>query len=177
MNKYGLDVDGVLANFIQAFINKCCEEGVACPKDWTQIKAWMFVDPKDFDYIWGKIALDENFWLSLPVLENSKKSITKLPPPSAYVTHRPVPSAVTKQWLLNNGFPEAKVISVAEPENKVLQLKMNKISLFVDDRVSSCRYFNDNGINCLLYSSPQQVSDDLSGLTVIKSLGELKKYL
>ena len=174
---YGLDVDGVLLNFSQAFIEKCCSMGLPCPSDWTKVRGWMFVDEKVFYQVWKEIEKDEKFWLSLPPFEDAVKSIKKLPPPEVYVTHRPISSLITKQSLLNAGFPDAKVISVAEPENKVLQLKLNKVEVFVDDRITSCKYFRDNGIDCLLYDAPYHITEDTLNLPTIKSLKELKKYL
>src|ERR1051326_3804348 len=141
MKVWGSDIDGVLCNFSQGIIDKAAEMGLSkyFAEDWTKVTYWDM--SKRFMDVWKVIEHDEDFWFNLPVFDNVVQDINRLPsPPVLYLTHRPIPTSVTKAWLKAHGFPEAKVVSVAEPENKVLQLKMNKVELYPDDRITSVRF-------------------------------------
>jgi hypothetical protein len=173
----GLDVDGPLANFSSHFIARARALGLGerFPSCSEEIKQWMFCSQEDYNTVWDTVKNDEQFWLTIPPVVVSQEffkndSCFK---PAAYVTHRPVRSNVTARWLNLNGFPPATVISVSDPVNKLLQLRMSKVNLFVDDRVDTVRNLRDGGINAVLYKMSHQQAEDISGLPVISDLSEL----
>lgn len=170
-----LDVDGVLANFSQGAINRAKQMGLGphFPNHYTEVKNWGMSEK--FSEVMRDAWTDEEFWLSLKPLPNSRLSFT----PLVYITSRQVPSSVTEKWLSNNGFPEAEVITVDRPEKKLMYLKQLKAKVLVDDLYSTVRQCREAGINALLYHAPYQVGHELEclDLPVIKNLEEVWDYL
>lgn len=172
--RIALDVDGVLANFAQGFIDRGREMGFCdqLPCCWRHVPNWDFGLPtKTKQSIWEAINSDHAFWLSLPIVPSSRPPIPLCP--IAYVTSRRIPSAVTARWLYTNGFPVAEVITVSAPEEKVAQLQLLEVDLFVDDYAPTVKQCRAAGINTLLFGASWQATEDTTGLPTINSLGEI----
>jgi hypothetical protein len=176
---WGSDVDGLLSNFGQGFIERGVAMGVNCclPEDHTKIDKWMFPCSPHFKEIWASVEKDEAFWLGLPVYEQAREAMQEIEPPAFYITSRPVRNEVTEQWLEQNGFPKARVITVSDPQHKLQYLVEHKLDGYVDDLVSTIRQVRSEGVNGILYKAPYQVSEDISGLPIISDLRELPKML
>lgn len=177
----GLDVDGVLANFLQGFIDAGSELGIQCclPKDWKKVDRWMFPCVDHFKAIWdAKCEHSYKFWLNLQPLPaavkyfNSKNAIT----PELYITKRPCPSFITRKWLRSVEFPDAEVVTVSDPKNK-LEIVQERCDVYVDDLPSTVRQMREAGVNALLYSAPFHKGENIEGLPIIKSLSEIRKYV
>src|SRR6185369_15320678 len=94
----GLDVDGVLANFTQAFINAGLEKGYArslFPSSWRDQNTWQIIPEPGQTQLWKAIEHDLWFWLSIQPHEDAGGFSA----PSYYITARPIPSLVTEAWL------------------------------------------------------------------------------
>lgn len=96
--KIGLDIDGVLCDFMGGFYEFFGE--IYVPVD-------DFNDP----FVWknfSKIEHNKEFWKNLKPLINPKDVQFDV---FCYITARPIPSHLTYLWLVNNEFPSAPVFS------------------------------------------------------------------
>ena len=114
LNSIGLDIDGVLADFICAW-NKIYPDVPAIPNKYDY-------DPnmgKRFRAMKEAGTLDD-FFLSLNPLIHPKNIGFE---PKGYVTARPVDTAVTELWLHKNGFPRKPVKTIPWGGNKIEVMK------------------------------------------------------
>jgi hypothetical protein len=174
--RIGTDIDGVLCDFGQGFINRSNEMGIQCcfPEDSSKIDKWMFPCGEHFKQVWDTVETDESFWLNLPPLrpaqEFFKSSLSFVP--RMYITKRHVSSDVTREWLVKNGFPDSEVITVDDPKKKI-QIVKQDCDIYVDDLVQTVVDMRKENINAILYAAPYQVSEDVSGLPIISDFREL----
>jgi uncharacterized HAD superfamily protein len=170
--RIGLDIDGVIANFTQATIERAKELGLSNQyiKSWEDVTYWD-VSPI-FSQIMKDAWLDPSFWLGLEPMPGCLPLPVK---PCCYITARPIDSKVTKQWLKKHNFPNAKVISVKTPEEKLAHIKNEKLDVFVDDLFSTVKQLRDANINAVLYKAPYQVGhvEECKGLPTISTLSEI----
>lgn len=165
MKKFGLDVDGVCVEFGEAFIDTCKSKQIHLKVG----KVWNFFDDDSRSYDVFR-NLEADFWLNLKVIDKAK-DLNSIP--TAYISHRNFPEKITKKCLINNGFPKAPVIHVANTEDKIKVIKQLEIDVFVDDRASTVLYCLENGIEAYLLD--QIWNADFKCLPRIYSLGELEK--
>lgn len=157
--KIGLDIDEVLANFIGAY---CEKYNLELPHCWN------------FDYEFKErlnvLRTDKDFWLSLkPLIKPSDLPFE----PSAYITARPVPNEWTMQWLSDNGFPVAPVITVEFGSEKIEHIKKLGLDWFVDDNFNTFKEMTNDGICCFLMDAKHNQRYEV-GNKRIKSLIDLK---
>lgn len=134
----GLDIDGVLAEFSDHFLNWFDFEDKSAPTDW---------DDRRFRENFHKIAHSEEFWSSLPPIIHPKDLDVK---PSVYITARDIPTEVSKNWILRNGFPDAPVITVGMGKSKVEVAQACKLDVFYDDSYRNFCELNEAGIKTYL---------------------------
>lgn len=171
--KIGLDIDGVLANFPQAFIERAAEFDLAdkFPKDWTAVDSWQIAScPDAFTTVWESIGRDSAFWLSIDPMPYSNPLHFK---PDCYITSRRIDGWVSQQWIAYNRFPTAEVITVSQPLDKLQHCLDRGLDLFVDDHIETVKHLRDNGVNAVLYEAPYQRGHDCLGLPTIKHLSEI----
>lgn len=145
MHNIGLDIDGVLADFTRGW-NAVYPDAPALPDRYNY-------DPHmgvRFKLMKAEGTLDD-FFLGLKPLIDPNDLPFK---PKGYVTARPIDTQVTEQWLKQNGFPKAKVITVSWGESKVDAMKDAGIEIFIDDFYDNFKELNDAGIVTYLYSAP-----------------------
>jgi hypothetical protein len=129
--RIGLDIDGVLANFQQGVIELAKKRGLPFYQHWTE---WSTRNPPPGPYadtfarLWPEIEGNAAFWLGLEPMHDAFVPF----PVACYVTFRPVPSEVSHEWLMEQGFPDAPVITV-DSGLKVPTLIEHGIDIFVDD--------------------------------------------
>jgi 5'(3')-deoxyribonucleotidase len=174
--RIGLDVDGVLSCFSAGVISRAKQLGLEdkFPTTCKDVDCWDMSDK--FSSLMRDVWTDEEFWLNLPVLKGSEF----IPfTPDCYITSRQVPSEVTKQWLDKNRFPEADVITVRRPEEKIQHILERNVDIFVDDLFSTVRTLREKGINALLFKAAYQSGHikECEGLPTIESLKEIKNYV
>lgn len=127
--KIGLDIDDVLADFMGTYLAR-----FGTPKRDAEIT-------KNVSQV---LIKDKEFWLNLPVV-NTIDFI-----PELYCTKRVNPKAWTRQWLINNGFPNRNIYQViCQIRNKADFIK-GRVDVFVDDSVSNFIKMNLAGVPCLL---------------------------
>lgn len=172
--KIGLDVDGVLANFSEAVIRRARKMGLAdeFPKTHEHIDNWDVAEK--FSHVMRDAWADPNFWLGL-------KPLTKVIPfkVDCYITARRIPSEVTRQWLKNNNFPDADVISVKNPDEKLHHITERQLDLFVDDYYVTITQLLEKGVNALLFVAPYQRGheEECRYLPKVHSLEDVLNYV
>lgn len=173
--RIGYDVDGVLACFSCGVIKRAAQMGLQdkFPTTCLAVDCWDMSEA--FSQVMKDAWEEPAFWIGLPRLLNEN-----LPsPPDCYITSRRVPSEVTKQWLDKHHFPEAEVITVSHPSEKLAIIKERQLDVFVDDLYSTVRELRDAGINSILFAAPYQTGHyaECKGLPTIRQLTEIVKYL
>lgn len=170
-SRIGLDVDGVLANFIAAMITRL--QGTKyvnfLPKshlEWTTYSGGNWVL---FNEAMSTFKDDPFFWSSIPKMDDAVFSFN----PYVYITARPVPSYVTKGWIRNNRFPVSPVFTVSNPIDKLRLIQHCQLDAFVEDYHKTAIELNEAGIKCYLLNRPWNVNEPTPGVERINSLCEL----
>lgn len=131
----GLDIDGVLCDFIGGFY-KTYRQNLNTLKRWDDIFVSSF-----FHEITNK---EDDFWRELLPCCDSKL-VEKV---DYYITSRATYNFLTEKWLKKWGFPEAPVHTIGN--NKTQLIKELKIDFFLDDKPEN--YFQINSFtNCQCY--------------------------
>lgn len=161
MNDIGFDVDGVLAAYVQAFLDYVHMTGQApdtLPRSEVNILSW---DLNGHIDVWNRVRpqFEKNpfFWLGIRKYDSAQRVMKERGvQPAAYVTARPICSDVTAYWLKANGFPDAPVVTVdwKKPEEKLQVLRDLGITRFIDDRIGTADELHDAGIESYLLSCP-----------------------
>ena len=161
--KIGLDLDGVLADFVGHLTKVSGHEGYS-PVYWNDpiIRAQLDIF-KD----------DVNFWATIPPLIDGSSLWFE---PHCYITARPIPNEVSEQWLDTYKFPKAPVYTVGHGITKVEAALKAGIDYFVDDGYVNFVELNNAGITTFLYTAPYNVKYNV-GDKRINSLEELKALL
>lgn len=164
MPRIGLDIDGVLAEFSDAFL---VNFGLSRdePNHWN--------DPRFRNETrWKEIENNENFWMGIDIIKCPETLIFE---PTVYCTARSIPTSWTQKWLNNKGYPVAPVISVGRSTSKVDALR-GKVDIFVDDHYDNFVELNNAGIYTLLMSRKHNEKYDVGDMR-IHDLDELKNYI
>lgn len=158
----GLDIDGVLADFNNHFLDYLNIEDKSPCNHWR--------DPR-FSRNFRKIVNDEKFWSTIPPLVDGKTLHFE---PCCYITSRPVDSNITEEWLDRHGFPVAPVITVGVKGSKVQACIDQKVQVFVDDHYDNYKDITKNTATlCLLMDRSHNRKHNV-GNKRIKSLEEIK---
>lgn len=145
MPKIGIDIDGVIADFIGAW-NKVYPEITTTPNSW-------YVDRSirdRFEKMKNDGKLNE-FYLNIKPLIKPEEMPFE---PHCYITSRPVPKEITEQWLDLNNFPAKPVYSIEVRKSKLDVAKEAGIEIFIDDSYDNFIDLNNNGIFTYLFTAP-----------------------
>lgn len=126
----GLDIDEVLADFWNPYLNR-----FGIPK----------CDAEITRNCSQKLEKDREFWLNLPVIRRPIGFEPKL-----YCTKRSCLKTYSKEWIDNNNFPHKPIYQVlCQTSNKASYIK-GRIELFIDDSPRNFIQMNLSGVPCLL---------------------------
>lgn len=183
--QYGLDIDGVLANFIEALISyaytHCPVESLLLPASWREWYSYDSHNPEAFRKVYKEITHLPSFWRSIEPLEEAVSEVKALPYlPTVYITSRPIPTEVTLDWLASVGLPTAPVVTVASSAEKVQHALEYGLTHFVDDLPGTCDAMQRAGITALLFDQPHNTNAQCSveaPYTRIRRLTELAPIL
>lgn len=161
--KIGLDIDGVLADFVKAWSN-LYDDVSSEPKSWYFDRNIM----DRFDSMSKENKLND-FYMSLEPMILSNDIMFE---PHCYITSRPVQSDVTEAWLDLHDFPRQPVYTVNVRETKVDVAKRENIEIFIDDSYENFIDLNKNGIFCYLYTASHNIKYDVGHMR-LNSLKDL----
>lgn len=163
--KVGLDVDEVLGDWVNAWVEKFNIK--------LQPESWYF-DRKimnRFKEMENNGELDDFYMNIKPLIKPSEIPFE----PHCYITSRPVSTKITEMWLDKYGFPTAPVYTVDLRKSKVQVAKEAGINIFVDDSFSNFVEMNKEGILTYLLSRKHNERFDVGHLR-IKSLSDIPLF-
>lgn len=131
--RISLDVDGVLADFETAYLKR--------------FKKWPNKDWAITRNVANILIHERDFWLNLPVL-NKVEFI-----PRMYCSARVNPKRWSKQYLRNNGFPEAPLYQVPGYKLSKAKTLKGRCDVHIEDSVKNFLDLNRQGIPCLIYNN------------------------
>lgn len=156
--KIGLDIDGVICNFEDAYCKKYGHSGF---DHWSS-------DYKTKENLEDAIKT-EDFYLNLePMIKGEEIPFE----PHCYITSRSIPVEWTERWLQKNRFPTRPVYTLPFGSSKVETAKSAGIDIFVDDSYTNFVELNKGGICTFLMDRPHNRKYDV-GFKRIHSLKEL----
>ncbi len=171
---FGMDVDGVCANFTKGITQQMRKMDLQTP-DEEEVREYDFGKWKSaFEIAFNTVKHDNSFWLGLepyPVV---------LPfMPVVYVTARPIDSIVTWLWLNRHGFPTASVVTIGPGESKVDVLQRYGVTVYVEDQPAFFKEINSAGIKCYLMDRPwnQEVKAGKLRIKELREMAEVSKEL
>ncbi|MFW6242711.1 MAG: dATP/dGTP diphosphohydrolase domain-containing protein [bacterium] len=161
--KIGLDIDGVLADFVGS---------------WTKIYPDISIEPNSWYFDrniidrFNKMKDDgslDDFYLNIEPLISSHDLKFE---PYCYITSRPVDTQITENWLDKHGFPRKNVHTVDVRKTKVDIAKEVNVDIFIDDCFDNFVDLNKNGVFCYLYSASHNMKYDVGHMR-LNSLNDL----
>lgn len=159
----GYDIDGVLAEFSDHFLNFFDFEDKSDPDSWD--------DPRFREnFHWTNDNYE--FWSTIPpIVKPSELTI----PPYCYITSRSIPSEWSMEWLWRNGFPYAKLITVGVGQSKIEAAKSLGCTHFIDDHLKNFDELNEAGVACFLKTRGHNVHRETD--MRVDSLDELQNAI
>ena len=144
--RIGIDVDGVLANFRDAFHQAARACGVRDVADADDPKSAHSIGQKDVKRVWEHIAKTPNWWMSLDPYEPDQiarlYSLTRAAGWEVFfVTNRPASAGDTVQfqtqwWIERHGFYLPAVLTVPGSRGEIANGL--RLDLLIDDLVMNC---------------------------------------
>lgn len=141
--RIGLDIDGVLADFMNAWSERYPEVPIL-PNSWHIDRQIMH----KFEKMRKNNELDD-FYLNIKPLIKPEDIPFE---PHCYITSRPVAKEITEKWLDMHKFPAMKVISLDIRKSKADAAKEANVDIFIDDSFENFVDLNNSGIFTYLYS-------------------------
>jgi len=160
--KIGLDIDGVLADFVNAWADKYGT--TRAPSSWYYDRKML----ERFNDLREKKELDELYMSIKPLITPEDLPFE----PHCYITSRPVSKEITEAWLDMHGFPARPVYSIGIRENKVDVAKESGIEIFIDDAYKNFVELNNAGIFTYLFTQSHNKRFDVGHMR-LNSLKEL----
>lgn len=147
--RLGLDIDGVLSNWLAAAFTKMWfDHGIDL---YPHVETWHPIDPEVNRFFRIIIKNDDIYRALMPISGSVDGVYTLLKhfERISYVTHRPATtSLVTLNWLEKWGFPQLPLYH--QNGSKVVRARALGLTHFVDDNPGTVRAMRDAGIAAYL---------------------------
>lgn len=173
--RIGLDIDEVLANFVDAYSRATGIEGK--PDHWNfcynmmdNFEKWKNNTTSKFkegDKLINE--LDDFYEYGIKPLCNPNLPFE----PICYITNRPVETHITKSWLEKHKFPLKPIFTTKSREEKIAIALEQKLDYFIDDNFETFVEMNKAGICCFLMDGSHNQKYNV-GYKRIKSLEDFK---
>lgn len=133
--RIALDIDDTLADFVGSY-NNHFNTNLASEPDWLITK-----NVRNLRY-------NKKFWLGLEKIEWINFT------PEIYCTKRINPKSYSRQWLLNNGFPDKPIYQMIYQRGNKADMIKGRCDVLIDDSVSNVRKCIQSGLPALLIDRP-----------------------
>ena len=160
--KIGFDIDGVLANTMQLFLDILLDVYAInhiTLNDITryELDACLDIDPEIISAA-NQAIIDGDYRGRLRPMAGASSVLRRLSRygPVRLVTARPYPGPINawmEEMLPPDRYP-VQITTTGGFENKVDVLKAEKITYFVEDRLETCFLLQDHDITPILYTQP-----------------------
>lgn len=177
----GIDIDGVLADFNSAFIQRCIDitgQDLFPPRPFD-IPTWNYPEyygylPMEVSQVWKSIKNDPTFWQKLPAYPDCREALGNLAVLDLaghniyFVTARPgiYAKQQTETWLWEQGFDRATVIISAE---KGLCARALGLHWYLDDRWENvCDVMATPGTRTVLVTRPWNDNNWVGGRDIFR---------
>ena len=134
MIRIGLDVDGTLADFESAYLNR--------------FKRWPNKDWAITRNVQNILIKERDFWLNLPVLRIPEFT------PRLYCSARVNNKRWTKKYLKDNNFPDAPLYQIPGYKLSKYPILKGRVDVYVEDSLKNFIDLNSKGVPCLLIDMP-----------------------
>ncbi len=162
-SRIGFDIDGVVADTMEAFIRLAAEDHAVPtirPADITEfeVEDCLDLEPAVIRAIFTRL-MQEPLAAGLKPMAHAVEVLSDLAQraPLTFVTARPLAEPIAA-WLENELGPEifasARLVAMGEHDNKGAYIKGLGLSHFVDDRAETCVGLEAQGITPLVFSQP-----------------------
>ena len=135
MLRIGLDIDGTIADFGSAYLQRF--------KKWPR-HDWAIT--RNVQHI---LIKEREFWLNLPVL----REVNFIP--RLYCSARVNNKRWTKKYLKDNKFPDAPLYQIPGYKLSKAKVLKGRVDAYIDDSIKNFIDLNSKGIPCLLIDSPE----------------------
>jgi uncharacterized HAD superfamily protein len=196
MVRLAIDIDGILARFVEGFariLNDIHPGAIPLgyqPSSWNAfVEESLDVTPDEYRGAWGKVRDTPSFWLRLDAYRDNvldlREYLTKSSAPwsrevyfltSRFATGGESAQYQTCAWLRGQGIPNANVIVVDRMEDKTLIAVTLKFSAIIDDNLETVYDLRNAGVNAYLLDQPwNRVTTDFEDYRVPSLRGFLKR--
>jgi len=162
-SRIGFDIDGVVANTMEAFIRLARTEYGAKvrPEEITefQVENCLNLDPVMVAEIFRRL-LEEPLACGLRLMSHARQVLTGFAEhgPLTFITARPQKKPIAR-WLKKELGPQVygrvRLVATGEHDNKAVFIKEMGLDFFVDDRVQTClQLAREEGIQPIVYRQP-----------------------
>jgi len=155
----GFDIDGVVADTMEAFIRLAFEEyeTVVAPEEITefQVEDCLDLDPLIVDEIFCRLLVEPGK-SGLRLMAGAKDVLTEFAEygPLTFITARPQREPIA-DWLAEQlggaVYDRARLVATGEHDGKVDHIRDLGLKYFVDDRAQTCIQLSAEGINPIVY--------------------------
>lgn len=95
-----------------------------------------------------KLRKDKAFWLSIPKID----SINFIP--ISYCTKRIIPKSWSRQWLVNNNFPNRPIYQMVYQKGNKARMIKGRCDVLIDDSPFNVKKCIESGVPALLIDRP-----------------------
>lgn len=181
MTRYGVDIDGVLANFDEACgrvmalaPNELSAETLATVR--RPAKYWYekrdLVGPENWTWFWRHAIVQYGVFAGAMPIGNELSYLERLPGEKFLISSRPrLAWEQTYQWLGNYRVNVEGVLHVNKPEEKREFIETLKLNYYVDDHPETVFNLIQDGVQAKCYVFDQPWNQDVKAPR-IKSLEE-----
>lgn len=158
----GFDIDGVVADTMEAFIRIAREEhGVTVlPEEITafQVEDCLDMDPEVVGEIF-RYLMEDPLGAGLKLMPYAGMVLKEFAhrAPLTFVTARPLAAPIA-EWLrvmLGEAvFQQSRLVATGEHDDKTRHIRAMGLRYFIDDRAQTCLTLEEAGLNPIVFSQP-----------------------
>ena len=162
-NRIGFDIDGVVADTVEAFLRLAKQrhginEFTAAHITEFNVAKCLPIAPEIIDAIFASL-LESPIQADLQPMPDAVSVLTALSrrAPLTFITARPLHQPIS-DWLKHilepDTFKKIRLIAMGDHDNKSAYLKKMGLQYFIDDRAETCVNLKEQGFSPIVFSQP-----------------------